>query len=83
MKQKLITTHEAKTHLSRYLTLVSEGAEILIGRGKEPIAKLVGLGPDTQKPKRPKVGTITTEDVSYSADCFSPLQEDELNVWGI
>lgn len=83
MKQKLITTHEAKTHLSRYLTLVSEGAEILIGRGKEPIAKLVGLGASAKKTTRPKVGTITTEGVSYSTDCFSPIQEEDLKIWGI
>jgi len=82
MKQKLITTHEAKTHLSKYLTLVSEGAEILIGRGKEPMAKLVGLSKKEIK-KRPKVGTITSEGISYTIDCFAALDSNELASWGI
>jgi prevent-host-death family protein len=40
-----ITTHEAKTHLSRYLAEVEEGKEFIIARGKTPVAKLVPLSP--------------------------------------
>ena len=38
-----ITVHEAKTHLSRYLAEVENGLEILIARGKKPVARLVPL----------------------------------------
>jgi len=36
-----VTVHEAKTHLSRLLRRVEAGEEILIRRGREPIARLV------------------------------------------
>ncbi len=45
-----ITVHEAKTHLSRLLVQVQAGEEIILARGKEPIAKLVPL--KTRKAKR-------------------------------
>lgn len=46
-----VTVHEAKTHLSRLLNRVLAGEEIVVARGKTPIAKLVPLGP-TPKAKR-------------------------------
>lgn len=36
-----VTTHEAKTHLSKLLLRASEGEEIIIARGNQPIARLV------------------------------------------
>jgi prevent-host-death family protein len=40
-KPKIISTHEAKTHLSRLLDRVMKGEEIIIGRSNQPIARLV------------------------------------------
>ena len=40
---KTITTHDAKTHLSRYLAATERGEEFLIARGKRPVACLVPL----------------------------------------
>ncbi len=79
-----VSTHQAKTHLSRYLSLVEEGAEIIIKRGRVAVAKLVGL--DSQEdttPRRPKVGVITSEKVQYTKDCFLPLDDSELSEWGL
>ena len=45
-----VTVHEAKTHLSRLLHQVQAGEEIIVARGKEPVAKLVPIRP--AKPKR-------------------------------
>ena len=36
--------HEAKTHLSQLLTRVEAGEEIVIARGKDPVARLVPIG---------------------------------------
>lgn len=36
-----VTMHEAKTHLSRLIRRVQAGEEIVIRRGKEPVAMLV------------------------------------------
>jgi len=36
-----VTIHEAKTHLSRLLSRVYAGEEVVIAKGRTPIAKLV------------------------------------------
>ena len=43
-----VNIHEAKTHLSRLITRVEAGEEILIARGGRPVARLVPLGRRTQ-----------------------------------
>ena len=48
-----ITTHEAKTHLSRYLADVELGKEFIIARGKTAVAMLVPM--KKPKQKRPKI----------------------------
>ncbi len=44
-----VGVHEAKTHLSRLLRRVSAGEEIVIARGGEPIARLIPVGPPSQR----------------------------------
>jgi prevent-host-death family protein len=39
-----VTIHEAKTHLSRLLSDVERGEEIVIARASQPIARLVPVG---------------------------------------
>lgn len=77
-----VTTHEAKTHLSRLLGRVAAGEEIVICRGERPLARLVPIGP-ARKRSRPRVGTITLRGVRYAEDAFAPLSEDELRDWGL
>lgn len=36
-----VTIHEAKTHLSKLIQEVLEGEEVIIAKGKLPIAKLI------------------------------------------
>jgi antitoxin (DNA-binding transcriptional repressor) of toxin-antitoxin stability system len=79
---KTITTHEAKTHLSRYLAEVEEGEEFIIARGKHAVARLVPMTEPEQKP-RPKVGEIEGEPFEFPASAFAPLTEDELKEWGL
>jgi prevent-host-death family protein len=42
MPDETVTVSEAKTQLSRLIERVANGEEIVIRRGKAPIAKLVG-----------------------------------------
>lgn len=42
--------HEAKTNLSRLLRRVAAGEEIVIRRGREPVARLVPV--DAPRPRR-------------------------------
>jgi antitoxin (DNA-binding transcriptional repressor) of toxin-antitoxin stability system len=76
-----ITTHQAKTHLSRYLAAVERGEEFLIARGKTIVAKLVPTV--AEKPARPKVGDILGEPFEFPPEAFAPLTEDELREWGL
>ena len=54
------TTHQAKTHLSRLLDEASTGAEVIIAKGKNPVARLVPYAGKKQQP-RPKVGQTTSQ----------------------
>ena len=40
-----VTIHEAKTHLSRLIVRVEAGEEIVVRRGKVPVARLVKYEP--------------------------------------
>jgi prevent-host-death family protein len=42
---RAITIHEAKTHLSRLISRVEGGEEIVLARGSKPVAKIVPLSP--------------------------------------
>lgn len=80
-----VSTHEAKTHLSRLLVEVGRGAEIVIYRGDRPAARLVPFdGARRPGRERPKVGTPTSEPVRYDADAFGPLSDADLERdWGL
>ena len=54
------STHQAKTHLSRLLDEASIGAEVVIAKGKKPVARLVPYS-GKKNAKRPKVGKITSK----------------------
>ena len=77
-----ITTHQAKTHLSRYLADVEKGKEFIIARGKSAVAMLVPVKKPKQKP-RPKVGDIKGAPFKFPASAFAPLAARELKEWGL
>jgi prevent-host-death family protein len=78
---KSVTTHEAKTHLSRLLAEVERGQEVVIRRGAREVAKLVPIG--RQERARPPVGTHTSPPVTVSDDAFAPLTDEQLEEWGV
>lgn len=78
-----ITTHEAKTHLSRYLAAVEAGEEIIIARGRKPVARLVPYAPRSTRPPRPKVGQTFGPTFSFSDAIFAPLTKRALKAWGL
>jgi prevent-host-death family protein len=47
-----VSIHEAKTHFSRLVARVEAGEEIVVRRGRTPVAKLVAYRPPTT-PRRP------------------------------
>lgn len=68
----LVSTHEAKTNLSRLLEDALSGEEVVIARGKKPIARLVPYdgGKPTRRPGYLK-GAIEIAD-----DFDAPLPAD-------
>ena len=78
---KTVTTHQAKTHLSRLLKEVQAGESVVILSGSVPVARLVAIRPE--KASRPPVGTVTSPEVRYSDDAFRPLTDDDLEAWGL
>jgi prevent-host-death family protein len=77
-----IATHEAKTHLSKYLDRVQQGETIVILRGRRPMAKLVPY--DEPSPLSiPKVGETIDDRLEIPASAFEPLNLEELREWGL
>ena len=73
----IVTVHQAKTHLSRLLAAVAEGGEVVIARGKTPIARLVALDP-VRKPRR---SGMWKGRIGIDEGFFDPLPDDELALW--
>lgn len=71
-----VTIHEAKTNLSRLIAAVEAGEEVVIARGKHPVAKLV---PIDAKPKR--VPGLWKGKFEVPDSFFDPLNEEELALW--
>ncbi len=78
---KTVTTHSAKTHLSRFLKDVQRGETIVILHGTEPVAQLTAA--KKKRRTRPKVGVCTSEPVRYTKETFSPLTNGDLEEWGL
>ena len=74
-----ITIHKAKTQLSRLIEKACRGEEIVIARGKTPVVKLVALSV-AQKTKR--IPGSWKGKISYTADAFEPLTDQELKDLG-
>lgn len=71
---EIVNIHQAKTHLSKLLSRVQNGEEIIIAKAGKPYAKLVPVGqPSSRKPGIAK-GNVTEA-------FFDPLPDDELNAW--
>jgi antitoxin (DNA-binding transcriptional repressor) of toxin-antitoxin stability system len=78
---KTITTHYAKTHLSRLLKEVQQGEEVIILNGQTPAGRLVAVAPSTSR--RPTVGTVTSNPATCVEDAFAPLDNAALKDWGL
>ncbi|MGA8011762.1 MAG: type II toxin-antitoxin system Phd/YefM family antitoxin [Candidatus Acidiferrales bacterium] len=72
-----VTIHQAKTNLSRLIRKVSEGEEVIIARGAEPVARLVPVGKIKGKRQPGSLkGTL-----QVGPEFFEPLPEGELSSW--
>jgi prevent-host-death family protein len=72
--EKMVNTHEAKTHLSKLLERVRKGERIIIARAGKPVAV---LSPIEEIPQ-PRVPGIDAGVVIISEDFDEPLEEFEV-----
>lgn len=74
---KIITIHKAKTNLSRLIEHVCKGEEVVIARGKTPVARLVPMS-DVRGERKP--GWLKDK-LDVKPEFFEPLPADELALW--
>lgn len=80
---KTVTIHQAKTNLSRLLVRVEAGEEIVLARGKTPVARIVPLNPPPTKRRVP--GRLAHLVPQGSGDILShgfwdPLSDEEMGL---
>jgi len=71
------TVHQAKTNLSRLIREAQKGKEVVITRGKDPVAKIVPIA----KPKKRVPGMFKGQ-LWSAPDAFNPLTEQEMRELG-
>jgi prevent-host-death family protein len=71
-----VTIHAAKTNLSKLIEAAAAGEEVVIAKGKTPVARLVPIPRKTFKFDVLK-GKLT----GPGPDFFEPMDEEELAMW--
>jgi prevent-host-death family protein len=71
------TVHQAKTNFSRLLKEVEAGQDVIVMRGKKPVAKISAIQPPA-KPNVPFRLMGAYPGISWTLDAFDPLTDDEL-----
>jgi prevent-host-death family protein len=72
-----MTVHQAKTHLSKVIEQACQGEEVIIARGKIPVARLVPVG---KVHGRRQPGALRGK-LRVGREFFEPLSPDELAAW--
>ena len=74
-----VTIHQAKTNLSKLIAQAEAGDEVIIMRGKIPVARLEPLS----KKKGKRVAGMLKGKIPNLPDAFffDPLPEEELRAW--
>lgn len=74
---KVVTIHAAKTNLSRLIEEVTGGEQVVIARGKEPVARLVPIEPH----KKGRVFGAMRGRAKVDQRFFEPLPDEEIAAW--
>ena len=77
---EIVNMDQAKASLSRLVERALAGEEVVIARNGEPLVKLVPI----QKPAelKPRVPGRSKGKIWIAPDCFDPMSDDELKLWG-
>jgi prevent-host-death family protein len=69
--------HQAKTNLSRLIREAQKGKEVVITRGKDPVAKIVPI----TAPKQRVPGSMKGQ-IWAAPGAFDPLTDEEMREYG-
>lgn len=76
------TIHQAKTHLSRLVKEAEAGKEVVLMRGKKPVAKISAIEtPATSEVPFRLLGAYRDK-IKFEDSVFAPLTDDELRDLG-
>lgn len=75
----IYTIHQAKTQLSKLIACAQAGEDIVIARGKTPVAVLKALPPTEEQPRR--IPGALKGQIKLTDAFFEPLPEEELRLW--
>ncbi|MGD0026015.1 MAG: type II toxin-antitoxin system prevent-host-death family antitoxin [Xanthobacteraceae bacterium] len=77
----MVTIGQAKTQLSKLIARAEAGEEVVIMRGKNPVAR---IEPITKRKGKRVPGLLKGKIPDLPDDFFfDPLPEDELRLWGM
>jgi prevent-host-death family protein len=71
-----VTIHAAKTNLSKLIELARAGEEVVIAKGRTPVARIV---PITEAGFT--IGLLKGKVAGQGPDFFEPMAADELDLW--
>jgi prevent-host-death family protein len=76
------TVHQAKTNFSRILKEVEAGQEVIVMRGKKPVARIVAVE-ESKKAEVPfrLLGAFRGK-IKYDDSLFAPLTDEQLAEYG-
>jgi prevent-host-death family protein len=73
---EIVSIHAAKTNLSKLIARAEAGEEIIIARGRTPVAKLTAVAP-----KGKRVFGSMRGQFEIGPEFFEPLPPEELDPW--
>ncbi len=72
------TVHQAKTNLSRLIKEAEKGKDVVITRGKKPVARIVSIESAAKK----RVPGSMKGQLWSAPDAFDPLTDEEMRELG-
>ncbi len=72
------TVHQAKTHFSRLLKEAEDGKEVIVMRGKKPVAKIVAIGGPAEEEVPFRLIGAYRGKVRADDEAFAPATDEDL-----
>jgi prevent-host-death family protein len=73
-----LNIHEAKTHLSKYLSRLKAGDRIVLCKRNQPVAQITPL---SEVPTRPRPIGLAKQTFSVPTSFFEPLPDEMLDAF--